>query len=67
MLVYVEGGKVINVEGDPECPLSEGLLCPKGEAPLEFLYRPDRLKQPLERLGDIGEGRCGGALPGMRP
>jgi anaerobic selenocysteine-containing dehydrogenase len=24
------GGEVINIEGDPESPINEGTLCPKG-------------------------------------
>jgi formate dehydrogenase major subunit len=31
-LVYVEGGEVIQIEGDPASPISRGRLCPKGSA-----------------------------------
>jgi formate dehydrogenase major subunit len=31
-LVYVEGGAVTQVEGDPASPISRGRLCPKGSA-----------------------------------
>jgi formate dehydrogenase major subunit len=31
-LVYVKGGEVIQVEGDPASPISRGRLCPKGAA-----------------------------------
>ena len=31
-LVYVKGGEVTQVEGDPASPISRGRLCPKGAA-----------------------------------
>jgi len=34
--VYVSGGKVIQVEGDPDSPVSRGRLCPKGSASLQL-------------------------------
>ena len=30
--VYVKDGKVIQIEGDPDSPVSRGRLCPKGSA-----------------------------------
>jgi formate dehydrogenase major subunit len=30
--VYVSGGKVVQIEGDPASPISRGRLCPKGAA-----------------------------------
>ena len=57
ILVHVNNGRVIKVEGDPESPLNEGVLCPKGLASLEYLYHPDRLQRPLKRLGKRGEGK----------
>jgi anaerobic selenocysteine-containing dehydrogenase len=34
--VYVCGGKVIQIEGDPDSPVSRGRLCPKGSASLQL-------------------------------
>jgi formate dehydrogenase major subunit len=34
--VYVKGGKVIQIEGDPDSPVSRGRLCPKGSASLQL-------------------------------
>lgn len=28
--LYTNGGEVIDIEGDPESPINEGTLCPKG-------------------------------------
>jgi anaerobic selenocysteine-containing dehydrogenase len=57
ILVHVDNGRVVKIEGDPESPLNEGVLCPKGLASLEYLYHPDRLQRPLKRLGRRGEGK----------
>jgi formate dehydrogenase major subunit len=34
--VYVSGGKVVQIEGDPGSPVSRGRLCPKGSASLQL-------------------------------
>ena len=34
--VYVKDGKVIQIEGDPDSPVSRGRLCPKGSATLQL-------------------------------
>src|SRR4051794_35052074 len=31
-LVHVRDGKIINIEGNPESPINQGTLCPKGAA-----------------------------------
>ena len=57
LLVHVEDGKIIKVEGDPESPLNQGTICAKGIAQIERLNHPDRLRYPLKRAGAKGEGR----------
>ncbi len=57
VLVYVENGKAIKIEGDPDCSVNEGALCPKGLATIKFVYHPDRIKHPMKHLGVRGEGR----------
>ena len=56
ILVHVDNGRVTKVEGDPDSPLNKGELCPKGLASLEYLYYPNRLQDPLKRMGERGEG-----------
>jgi formate dehydrogenase major subunit len=34
--VYVAEGKVVQIEGDPDSPVSRGRLCPKGSASLQL-------------------------------
>jgi formate dehydrogenase major subunit len=38
-------GKVINTEGDPDHPISEGSLCPKGNATYQVAMNENRLKK----------------------
>lgn len=54
---YVKDGKIIRVEGTPEHPYNHGHLCTKGSALRDFVYREDRIKTPLRRVGERGEGR----------
>jgi Fe-S-cluster-containing dehydrogenase component len=55
--IIIRNGRVIKVEGDPECPTNFGTLCPKGLASIQHLYHPDRLLYPLKRAGERGEGK----------
>jgi formate dehydrogenase major subunit len=41
-LVYVEDGKVSQIEGDPASPISRGRLCPKGAASKGLVTSPLR-------------------------
>ncbi len=40
--VYVKDEKVIQIEGDPDSPISRGRLCPKGSASEELVNSPMR-------------------------
>jgi formate dehydrogenase major subunit len=42
-LVYHRDGKLLAIEGDPESPINQGTLCPKGSASYELLTHPGRL------------------------
>lgn len=57
LLVHVENGRIIKVEGDPDCSLNRGTICAKGISQIERLNHPDRLTHPLKRLGNRGEGK----------
>jgi formate dehydrogenase major subunit len=41
-LVYVKGGEVSHIEGDPASPISRGRLCPKGQASKSYVQSPLR-------------------------
>jgi anaerobic selenocysteine-containing dehydrogenase len=57
VLITLEGGKPVMIKGDPESPPNRGGLCKIGLASLEYLNHPDRLKNPLKRSGERGEGK----------
>jgi len=57
VLVYVQNGKAVKIEGDPDCPINEGSLCPKGLAAIRFVYHSDRIKCPMKRSGQRGKGK----------
>lgn len=40
--VYVTGGEVTQIEGDPDSPISRGRLCPKGSASKNLVTSPLR-------------------------
>jgi formate dehydrogenase major subunit len=41
-LVHVRDGKIINIEGNPDSPISQGTLCPKGAATYQLVVNPLR-------------------------
>ena len=45
-------GRVVKLEGNPDDPISAGALCARGQADLQRLYAPDRLRGPLLRRGN---------------
>ncbi len=57
ILAHVKDGKFIKVEGNPYHPLNKGGLCAKGLSAVKWVYNPHRLKYPLMRSGNKGEGR----------
>ncbi len=50
--IAVEKERATGIEYSPDHPASEGALCSKGNAALEILYHPDRLRTPMKRKGD---------------
>jgi formate dehydrogenase major subunit len=41
--VYVTDGRVTQIEGDPDSPISRGRLCPKGSASKQLVSNPGRV------------------------
>lgn len=52
--IRLVNGKPVGVSGHPGHPISQGAICPKGNAILQELYHPDRLRAPLRRKGPRG-------------
>ncbi len=40
--VFVQGGRITQIEGDPDSPISRGRLCPKGAATRSLVTGPGR-------------------------
>jgi anaerobic selenocysteine-containing dehydrogenase len=57
MLVTVEDGVAVKIQGDPSMPFTEGTLCTKVAHYLERTYSPDRVLYPQKRVGRKGEGK----------
>jgi anaerobic selenocysteine-containing dehydrogenase/Fe-S-cluster-containing dehydrogenase component len=50
--VRTREGRAVKLEGNPEHPINQGKLCSRGQAALQGLYNPGRLKGPMARGGD---------------
>ncbi len=57
LLVTVENGRAVRVDGDPEHPYSQGTLCPKMTGYERTVHSRRRLLRPLVRTGPKGGGR----------
>src|SRR4029078_6321886 len=47
--VRTREGRAVKLEGNPEHPINQGKLCSRGQAALQGLYNPGRLKGPMAR------------------
>jgi len=47
--VYVRDGKIIDIEGDSDSPISRGCLCPKGSATFQLVAGSNRENHVLYR------------------
>jgi anaerobic selenocysteine-containing dehydrogenase len=57
MQVSVQGGRVLRIQGDAAHPTTHGALCTKVSRYAERTYHPERVLQPLKRVGPKGSGR----------
>ena len=56
IIVRVMEGRAKKIEGNPLHPVNKGKLCARGQASLQGLYNPDRVRGPLKRTGPRGGG-----------
>jgi len=56
-LAFLDGDYVVKMEGQPDSERTLGKLCAKGQAGHTQVYDPDRILQPLRRVGKRGEGK----------
>ena len=56
LLVTIDGERATRLRGNPAHPVTRGFLCGKVARYLEREYDPRRLRYPLRRTGNKGEG-----------
>ncbi|RME45168.1 MAG: twin-arginine translocation signal domain-containing protein, partial [Chloroflexi bacterium] len=54
IIVRVSEGRARKIEGNPLHPLNQGKLCARGQAGLQVLYNPDRVRNALQQTGGRG-------------
>src|SRR3979409_185203 len=73
VLITVEDGRAMKIQGDPAHPVTRGFLCAKVAQYLDRVYSPDRVLYPMHRIGPKGpaaaersfapHGQPGAAVP----
>jgi anaerobic selenocysteine-containing dehydrogenase len=53
VLVTVENGKIVHIEGNPDSS-TRGTMCAKGLASIQEVYNPNRIMYPMKRKGERG-------------
>jgi anaerobic selenocysteine-containing dehydrogenase len=59
VLITVDEGRAVKIQGDPAHPVTRGFLCAKVAKYLDRVYSPDRVLYPMRRIapkGNAGEG-----------
>src|SRR5436190_7124612 len=54
VLITVDDGKAVKIQGDPAHPVTRGFLCAKVSKYLDRVYSPERVLYPLRRIGPKG-------------
>jgi anaerobic selenocysteine-containing dehydrogenase len=54
VLITVDDGRAVKIQGDPAHPVTRGFLCAKVAKYLDRVYSPDRVLYPLRRIGPKG-------------
>ncbi len=57
LLLEVEKDRIVSVQGDPEHPVTKGVICERGRLMAEHVHHPQRLNHPLKRKGEKGSGQ----------
>jgi len=57
LIVTVDNGRVVEVDGDRRGPLTDGFICGKVRKIADHLYGDDRVLHPMLRAGAKGSGR----------
>ncbi|MFV2033604.1 MAG: molybdopterin-dependent oxidoreductase [Halocynthiibacter sp.] len=57
MIAFVEDGRLMKIEGQPNSIRTNGVMCAKGQAGVNQYSDPDRILYPMRRTGKRGEGK----------
>ena len=57
VIARVKNGVIHKLDPNPDYIKSRNMLCARGNAGVQAVYDPDRLKYPLIRVGERGEGK----------
>jgi anaerobic selenocysteine-containing dehydrogenase len=57
ILVRTREHRANKIEGNPAHPVNRGALCARGQAGLQMLYNPDRIRSPMKRTAERGSGQ----------
>lgn len=49
--------RAVKIEGKPGHPINDGRICMLGASGLQYLYGPTRVKSPMKRIGERGQGK----------
>ena len=58
VLISVEDGRAVRIQGDPAHPVTRGFLCAKVAKYLDRVYSPERVLHPYRRTGPKGSKPC---------
>ena len=56
VLITIDDGKAVKIQGDPKHPVTRGFLCAKVAKYLDRVYSPDRVLYPMRRVAPKGQG-----------
>ena len=56
VLITIEDGRAVKIQGDPAHPVTRGFLCGKVAKYLDRVYSPDRVLYPMKRVAPKGNG-----------
>jgi anaerobic selenocysteine-containing dehydrogenase len=54
VLITVQDGRAVKIQGDPAHPVTRGFLCAKVAKYLDRVYSPERVLHPMRRVGSKG-------------
>ncbi len=57
IMIRTVDGRAKKVEGNPHHPINSGSTCARGQAAVQQLYHPERVRQPLQRVGAKGTNK----------